>query len=53
MAARGGGAGAMEEQVGRKARCRAPGFRHQCNEVSRYGKKEAGTGEHLKTLIIK
>ncbi len=29
------------------------GFRHQCNEVSRYGKKEAGTGEHLKTLIIK
>ncbi len=24
-----------------------PGFRHQCNEVSRYGKKEAGTGEHL------
>ncbi len=27
MAARGGGAGAIEEQVGRKARCRAPGFR--------------------------
>ncbi len=25
VAARGGGAGAMEEQVGRKARCRAPG----------------------------
>ncbi len=25
-----------------------PGFRHQCNEDSRYGKKEAGTGEHLK-----
>ncbi len=24
-----------------------PGFRHQCNEVDRYGKKEAGTGEHL------
>ncbi len=24
-----------------------PGFGHQCNEVSRYGKKEAGTGEHL------
>ncbi len=30
-----------------------PGFRHQCNEVSRYGKKEAGTGEHLTPLIIK
>ncbi len=28
-----------------------PGFRHQCNEVSRYGKKEAGTGEHLTHLI--
>ncbi len=27
VAARGGGAGAMEEQVGRKARCRAPGTR--------------------------
>ncbi len=27
-----------------------PGFRHQCNEVSRYGKKEAGTGEHLNTF---
>ncbi len=27
MAARGGGAGAIEEQVGRKARCRAPGSR--------------------------
>ncbi len=24
-----------------------------CNEVSRYGKKEAGTGEHLPHLIIK
>ncbi len=24
-----------------------PGFRHQCNEGSSYGKKEAGTGEHL------
>ncbi len=24
-----------------------PGFRHQCNEVDRYEKKEAGTGEHL------
>ncbi len=24
-----------------------------CNEVSRYGKKEAGTGEHLTHLIIK
>ncbi len=23
-----------------------PGFGHQCNAVSRYGKKEAGTGEH-------
>ncbi len=45
MAARSGGAGAKEEQVGRKTRCRAPGSR-QCNEVSRYGKKEAGTGEH-------
>ncbi len=30
-----------------------PGFGHQCNEVDRYGKKEAGTGEHLITLIIK
>ncbi len=30
-----------------------PGFRHQCNEVRKYGKKEAGTGEHLITLIIK
>ncbi len=27
VAARGGGAGAMEEEVGRKARCRAPGTR--------------------------
>ncbi len=27
VAARGGGAGAIEEQVGRKARCRAPGAR--------------------------
>ncbi len=27
MAARSGGAGAKEEQVGRKARCRAPGSR--------------------------
>ncbi len=27
VAARGGGAGAIEEQVGRKARCRAPGLR--------------------------
>ncbi len=25
-----------------------PGFRHQCNEVDIYGKKEAGTGEHLR-----
>ncbi len=25
-----------------------PGFRHQCNAVSRYGKKEAGTGENSK-----
>ncbi len=24
-----------------------PGFRHQCNKVDWYGKKEAGTGEHL------
>ncbi len=30
-----------------------PGFRHQCKEVDRYGKKEAGTGEHLTYLIIK
>ncbi len=27
-----------------------PGFRHQCNEVDIYGKKEAGTGEHLNTF---
>ncbi len=27
-----------------------PGFGHQCNEVVRYGKKEAGTGEHLNTF---
>ncbi len=27
-----------------------PGFRHQCNEVDKYGKKEAGTGEHLNTF---
>ncbi len=25
-----------------------PGFGHQCNEVDIYGKKEAGTGEHLR-----
>ncbi len=25
----------------------------KCNDVSRYGKKEAGTGEHSDTLIIK
>ncbi len=30
-----------------------PGFRHQCNTVRRYGKKEAGTGKHSDTLIIK
>ncbi len=30
-----------------------PGFEHHCNEVDRYGKKEAGTGEHSDTLIIK
>ncbi len=24
-----------------------PGFGHQCNEDDRYGKKEAGTGEHV------
>ncbi len=24
-----------------------PGFGHQCNAVDKYGKKEAGTGEHL------
>ncbi len=23
---------------------------HQCNEVDMYGKKEAGTGEHLNTF---
>ncbi len=28
-----------------------PGFQHQCNEVDMYGKKEAGTGEHLTHLI--
>ncbi len=27
-----------------------PGLRHQCNEVRKYGKKEAGTGEHLNTF---
>ncbi len=27
-----------------------PGFRHQCNAVDMYGKKEAGTGEHLNTF---
>ncbi len=27
-----------------------PGFRHQCNEVDMYGKKEAGTGEHSNTF---
>ncbi len=27
-----------------------PGLRHQCNAVDRYGKKEAGTGEHLNTF---
>ncbi len=32
---------------GRKA-----GFGHQCNEDYIYGKKEAGTGEHLTHLII-
>ncbi len=26
----------------------SPGFGHQCNEDDRYGKKEAGTGEHLR-----
>ncbi len=26
----------------------SPGFQHQCNAVDRYGKKEAGTGEHLR-----
>ncbi len=30
-----------------------PGLRHQCNAVDRYGKKEAGTGEHSKHLITK
>ncbi len=30
-----------------------PGFRHQCNAVRIYGKKEAGTGEHLNILITK
>ncbi len=30
-----------------------PGFGHQCNAVDIYGKKEAGTGEHLTHLIIK
>ncbi len=27
-----------------------PGLRHQCNAVDIYGKKEAGTGEHLNTF---
>ncbi len=27
-----------------------PGLRHQCNAVDMYGKKEAGTGEHLNTF---
>ncbi len=27
-----------------------PGLRHQCNAVRIYGKKEAGTGEHLNTF---
>ncbi len=27
-----------------------PGLRHQCNEVVRYGKKEAGTGEYLRHI---
>ncbi len=27
-----------------------PGLRHQCNAVDLYGKKEAGTGEHLNTF---
>ncbi len=27
-----------------------PGLRHQCNEDDMYGKKEAGTGEHLNTF---
>ncbi len=27
-----------------------PGFGHQCNAVRIYGKKEAGTGEHLNTF---
>ncbi len=31
----------------------SPGFRHQCNAVDMYGKKEAGTGEHLNILITK
>ncbi len=30
-----------------------PGFQHQCNTVRKYGKKEAGIGEHSDTLIIK
>ncbi len=30
-----------------------PGFRHQCNAVDIYGKKEAGTGEHSTPLITK
>ncbi len=30
-----------------------PGLRHQCNDADRYGKKEAGTGEHITHLITK
>ncbi len=37
------------DDIGRRERT-SPGFRHQCNADSRYGKKEAGTGEHLNTF---
>ncbi len=37
------------DDIGRRERTR-PGFRHQCNDVDIYGKKEAGTGEHLNTF---
>ncbi len=37
------------DNSGRRERTR-PGFRHQCNDVRIYGKKEAGTGEHLNTF---
>ncbi len=37
------------DDIGRRERT-SPGFRPQCNAVDMYGKKEAGTGEHLNTF---